>query len=72
MQPIEYPRPKLIKRPEVEQLTAMSRASIYRAIGKPEAEGGGFPRPVKVGRASAWVEAEVLGWIKARMNERAV
>ena len=34
---------KLLRRRDVEELTGLSRASIYRLISE-----GGFPRPVRV------------------------
>ena len=35
---------RLLRRPEVEELTGLSRASIYRWMGS-----GKFPPPVRVG-----------------------
>lgn len=50
---------KLIRRPEVEALTGLSRTSIYRMM-----EEGDFPRPVRVGkRAVAWREADLADWL---------
>lgn len=50
---------KLYRRPEVETLTGLSRASIYRMM-----EDGEFPRPVHVGkRAVAWREADLVEWL---------
>lgn len=31
---------------------------------------GRFPKPVKIGRASAWIESEVDAWIAERIAER--
>lgn len=58
-------RTKLLRLPEVMALTGIRSTAIYDAIQK-----GQFPAPVKLGRASAWVEHEVHGWITARMEER--
>ena len=57
---------RLIKRPEVEAKTGMSRSSIYLAISK-----GTFPPPVEAGPNSvAWVESEVDAWIEQRIAAR--
>jgi prophage regulatory protein len=54
---------RLIKLPEVENLSSKSRSAIY---SDPT-----FPRPVKIGpRASAWIESEVYDWINSRIAER--
>ena len=62
---VEQPASRLIKLPEVAEITSKSRSAIY---GDPT-----FPRPVKIGpRASAWVESEVYDWIESRIAERGV
>ena len=49
---------KFFRRPDVESLTGLSRASIYRLM-----DDGEFPRPVRVGkRAVAWREADLELW----------
>jgi prophage regulatory protein len=59
-------RTKLIKLPEVIEITTLSRASIYRLIAD-----GKFPKQVKLStRACAWVEQEVLEWLNDRINGR--
>ncbi len=53
---------RLLRRPEVESLTGLSRSSLYAYMTL-----GQFPRPVRIGRqAVAWREADVLSWIDAR------
>lgn len=53
----------LIRRKEVERLTALSRSSIYDLMGKNK-----FPKPVGLGANSvAWVEAEIHQWIAERI-----
>jgi prophage regulatory protein len=55
----------LIRRREVERLTALSRSRIYELIKQ-----GAFPRPVALGAMSvAWVEAEIQDWIAARIAD---
>jgi predicted DNA-binding transcriptional regulator AlpA len=51
--------------PAVQELTGLARATIYKAVVQRN-----FPKPVKLGRASAWPEAEVRAWIEARKAER--
>ena len=50
---------KLLKRPEVEAVTGLSRASIYSKI-----KTGAFPAPVRLGPNSvAWRADEIDRWI---------
>jgi prophage regulatory protein len=60
--------PTLISLNDACQLTSLSRTAInrYRAEGR-------FPQPVPVGfRRIAFVRAEVVQWIEARIAERSV
>jgi len=50
---------------KVQAKTGMGRTYIYS-----EGRDGRFPKPVKVGVASRWVESEVDTWIAARIAER--
>jgi prophage regulatory protein len=56
---------RLISLSEVLHRTAMRRAWLYRQLAL-----GQFPPPVKIGRASRWVEAEVDHWIQAAADAR--
>ena len=59
---MSYP---LLRRPQVEALTGLSRAWIYAAMQR-----GEFPRPVKIGRrAVAWPESVIDKWISERMAQ---
>jgi prophage regulatory protein len=59
-------RTKLIKLPEVIEITTLSRASVYRLIAENR-----FPEQVKLStRACAWVEQDVLDWVNDRINSR--
>ena len=50
---------QLLRRPQVEALTGLSRASIYAKMQK-----GEFPAPVRLGRNSvAWRAADIEQWI---------
>lgn len=55
----------LLKLGEVKKRTALSRSSIYAKVA-----GGTFPRPVKQGSSSVWVDTEVQAWIDALIESR--
>ena len=53
---------KLLTRPEVEELTGLKRATIYRLMRR-----GGFPEPRRIGeRAVRWPLHEIEAWIEDR------
>lgn len=55
----------LIRRKEVERLTALSRSRIYDLMKQ-----GAFPRPVVLGAMSvAWLEVEIREWIASRIAD---
>ncbi len=55
-------QPTLIRRPEVERITLLSRSAIYAAM-----DAGEFPRPVRIGRrAVAWRLADIEAWLASR------
>lgn len=57
---------RLIRLKEVKHATGLGRSTIYKYI-----EDGNFPKSVSLGeRAVAWVESEVLGWVKAKIGAR--
>lgn len=57
---------RLIRLKEVKHATGLGRSTIYKYI-----EDGNFPKSVSLGeRAVAWVESEVLGWVKAKIEAR--
>ena len=63
--PPNTPR-RILRRPEVLSRTGLSKSSLYAKISE-----GGFPKPMKLGRrAVGWPEAEVDGWINARIASR--
>lgn len=58
---------RLMRRPEVENMTGLSRSTIYAWMGA-----GRFPKPVPLGsRLVAWRESDVLSWIEARPSAEA-
>lgn len=55
----------LIRRREVERLTALSRSRIYDLMKQ-----GAFPKPVSLGAMSvAWLEIEIREWIASRIAD---
>lgn len=52
----------LLRRPEVEARTGLSRSTIYAWLGR-----GDFPQPVKLGtRLVAWRESDITAWLETR------
>lgn len=57
---------QVLRLPAVINKTGLARATIYAHIAR-----GSFPAPIKLGpRASGWVEAEVDGWLAAKIATR--
>jgi prophage regulatory protein len=57
---------RLLRRPEVELKTGLSRASLYVAISA-----GTFPEPISIGpNRVAWLEVEIDQWINERLAAR--
>lgn len=53
---------KHLRRPAVEELTGLSRTTIYKMMGS-----GEFPRPIKItGKAVAWPESAISAWLASR------
>lgn len=53
---------KLLRRPEVEARTGLSRSTLYDWMKR-----GEFPQPVKLGlRIVAWRESDVTEWLESR------
>lgn len=50
---------------QVSAKTACGRTRIYAGIAA-----GTFPKPVRVGCRSLWVESEVEAWMQERVAER--
>jgi prophage regulatory protein len=58
---------RLLRRPEVENKTGLSRSAIYEGI-----KSGSFPEPVPISNnAVAWLCSEVDEWINQRIAMRA-
>ena len=58
---------KLIRRPDVEARTGLSRSTLYEWMKR-----GDFPQPVKLGaRLVAWRESDVAEWLVSREKRTA-
>ena len=57
--------PRILRLPQVLELTGISRSTIYVRMGE-----GLFPKPVRLGpRAVGWIAGEIEAWIEARIYE---
>jgi len=64
MHPKPSNEPTLLRRPQVQQRTVLSRTTLDEYIKDSE-----FPAPVRLGaRAVGWLESEVSEWIHARVK----
>ena len=53
---------KLLRRRQVEEVTGLSRSSIYRLM-----RNGEFPVPVRVGPAAVrWKASDISAWLESR------
>lgn len=48
----------------VRDQVALHRATVYAMV-----KDGTFPKPIKMGRRSLWVESEIQAWIATRIAE---
>ena len=56
--------PTILRRPQVQQRTGLSRSTLYQYI-----RDGEFPASISLGpRAVGWLESDVSDWISARVN----
>lgn len=52
----------ILRRPDVERLTALSRSTIYAAVAA-----GTFPAPIRIGRSAVgWRASAIQEWIAKR------
>lgn len=55
---------KIIRLPQVIELTTYKRSSIYRLMDE-----GKFPKPIKIGaRAVAWLEEDINQWLESKIQ----
>ncbi|MCR9140126.1 MAG: AlpA family transcriptional regulator [Alphaproteobacteria bacterium] len=56
---------RLMRRPDVEDVTGLSRSTLYSMMAE-----GTFPKPVKLGkRAVGWREADIATWLDSRAQD---
>ncbi len=57
---------RMLRRPEVETRTGLSRSTIYAMISE-----GTFPKPIRLGkRAVGWPETCIQEWIEDRKRDQ--
>ena len=54
---------KLIRLPKVKEMVGLGTTAIYDKM-----KNGDFPKQVKLGRLSGWVESEVQAWISKQIT----
>lgn len=52
------PNERIIRLPEVLDMVGMRKTAVYDKI-----KDGSFPKPLKLGRMSGWLESDVQQWI---------
>ncbi len=58
---------RILRRPEVETRTGLSRSTIYAMMAEDK-----FPKPVRLGkRAVGWTESAISEWIESRVSRDA-
>jgi prophage regulatory protein len=59
---------RILRRGQVQNLTGLSRSSIYLQIAA-----GQFPRSIPIGaRSVGWVETEIIDWLRSKVAARSV
>lgn len=62
---------KMISRSDLEDLTGLSRSTIYDRINpKSKRYDPDFPKPVKFGHLTRWRLSEVQAWILSKIEAR--
>ena len=57
---------KLLRLPQLKELTQLSSAGIYRLMKQ-----GRFPKQIKIAECSSrWIESEIMDFITEKMEER--
>lgn len=68
-------QPLILRRRQVEQLTSLSRSTIYARLTlnpkRPQDFDPSFPRPVRMGPKSVgWIATEIDAWVSKRVAAR--
>ena len=58
------PAEHLLRLPRVLELTGRGRTATLDDV-----KAGRFPKPIKIGAASMWLQSEVQAWIAARVRD---
>ena len=53
---------KIIRLPQVKQMVGLGTTAIYDKMKNSD-----FPKQIKIGRLSGWVESEVQAWINEQI-----
>jgi prophage regulatory protein len=60
-----HSRPRILRRKQVQELTGLSRSTIYLRIAQ-----GRFPKAISLGaRAVGWLDAEVDAWLSNQIAQ---
>ena len=54
---------RIIRLPQVKSMVGLGTTAIYEKIKR-----GEFPKQIKLGRLSGWVEAEIQEWINQQIR----
>jgi len=57
------PQRRIIRLPEVRERVGLGKTAIYGRI-----KDRTFPSPIKLGRASGWIEEEVQQWVELQIR----
>lgn len=64
MQQKNQREPAILRRPQVQQRTGLSRSTLYQYI-----KDGEFPKSIALGpRSVGWLESEISDWIAERVK----
>ena len=55
---------KMVDMKFITEFTGLTDRWFYKLISE-----GQFPKPIKLGRSSRWMQSEVENWVKQRINQ---
>ncbi|WEI83353.1 helix-turn-helix transcriptional regulator [Klebsiella pneumoniae] len=55
---------KMVDMKFITEFTGLTDKWFYKLISE-----GQFPKPIKLGRSSRWMQSEVESWVKQRINQ---
>ena len=62
---IMTPNDKIIRLPQVKEMVGFGTTTVYDMMKK-----GEFPKQIKLGRMSGWLESEITAWIEGKAQQR--